>query len=131
MAITSSLDHGNQMLNSLPTPNEGLHVALAINFYTGLQSDGGKITKENGSALLRHANKLATSQKALQKRQHYGKYIDEINCWIDRAFEFIDPYIGQCVRYDNIPYDKAALYTPGNVVQFNKLSSALIFKVQS
>ena len=56
MNITQSLNHNNQKLNQLNNINEVLHIVLAINFYTGLVDASGKISKENGSELLRHAN---------------------------------------------------------------------------
>jgi hypothetical protein len=52
----------------------------------------------------------------MQNRGQYGKFIDEVNSWLEKAFGLIDPMVGKCFRYDTLDQSMINYYEAGKVV---------------
>ena len=45
-----------------------------------------------------------------------GPAIDEVHAWIDKALEFIDPYVGECFRLQKLDPDMINIHQTGSII---------------
>ena len=99
---------------------------LALNFYAGFYSKDNTEIRVARDMLSKY-NHQAKSYEAENYRVtcNLGGPIDEINTWIDRALGFIDPYVGECIRFDYLEQSMVNVYQNGTIIQWNKFSSCI------
>ena len=81
---------------------------------------GNNYTYKEGQNVCGKASKFSQLEEASIYRAYYGNQIDLINDWASQAFGELQPWVGQCIRYDNQVSDFNDLnqrYAVGNVIQ--------------